>query len=488
MARSRSRLVKWVKQEWMGLRQQLQLQAEACSRKKQIKCYRKDFAGFCRYYLPHIAQVEAAPFQLQMAQALARDANAIVVCQWARGLSKTTTARMVVLWLLCRGDLHFGLLASSSHSKALKLLDELYRELDTNDRLCADFGLALAPGHRRRGDFALTDGRGFRAYGKGQNPRGEQLKSRRPDFIWLDDIDDDHECRNPRRTRQSYHWVMESLYPAGILGATRLLAVNNVIAPHSIIQQLAQVPGAQVMRVNMLDEQGQPTWPQKYRKADIDLMIARLGYAASQQEYFNNPIATGALIRAEHLHYGLPPATPPTLLAYIDPSWTETGDYKAVALVGAQAGTYWLLDCFCRRCSMAELVAWCHAAQQRWQAHRWYMEASFHQRQLISQFVEYGQQQGKMLPLLADTRQKEPKATRIGKLASLFEQGLVRLHHDLKTSPDHQTLVAQLLALEAGSHAHDDGPDALEGAISLLIARGAQPTMPVVFSRKKDAF
>ncbi|MFO0485322.1 MAG: hypothetical protein ACK51A_06625, partial [Sphingobacteriia bacterium] len=323
--------------------------------KKRLQQFETDFAGFCAHYFPHIATAEMAPFQLQMAHSLLADPAAFIVCQWARGLSKTSTARMAILWLLCLGKLRFGLLASSSREKALKLMGELQIELEENRALCEDYGLKVQQGHWRRGDFSLQGGRGFRAYGKGQNPRGEQLKGKRPDFIWLDDIDDDHECRNPKRVEQSHRWVMESLYMAGSPGATRLLALNNVIAPHSIITKLAQVAGACLQRVNILNEAGESAWPGKYSLADIQLMIRRLGYRSSQQEYFNNPVATGTLFRAEHIRYEAL-YSPGPALAYIDPSWTETGDYKAAVVLCAHQQRYWVLACFCRQCRMEELV------------------------------------------------------------------------------------------------------------------------------------
>ncbi|MBX3103085.1 MAG: hypothetical protein KF690_11295, partial [Bacteroidetes bacterium] len=387
----------------------LQESPEACAaRKARLQA---DFGAFCAFYFPHIVQVPLAPFHVEMVQLLAGDPAAFVICQWARGLSKTTTARMAVIWLVCRGQLHFGLLASSSQLKARRLLGELQVELEENRRLQQDYGFRPGRGHWSRADFALRDGPAFRAYGKRQNPRGEQHRSRRPDFIWLDDIDDDQECRNPRRVTESFRWILESLYMAGTPGRTRLLALNNVIAPQSLIVRLAQVEGAVLRRVNIQDEHGQSVWPQKYSLPDIQLMISRLGYRSSQQEYFNNPVLEGSLFRQEHMIWAEITLAPEAVVAYMDPSWSDTGDYKAMVIVARQDDAFYVIDGFCRQCGLEEAVRWAYHAHARWQhLHpRWYLEGNLHQSSLLEGFRREGAAQGWQLPIVADTRQKGQK-------------------------------------------------------------------------------
>jgi hypothetical protein len=453
----------------------------------RIAALLEDFGAFCQYYFPHIVTVPLAPFHVAMATQLAADPNAIVVCQWARGLSKTTTARMAVLWLMCRGQLHFALLASSSQLKARRLLAELQVELAHNRRLQQDFGLRAAPGQWSRADFALQDGAAFRAYGKRQNPRGEQHRGQRPDFIWLDDIDDDAECRNPHRLEESFRWIMESLYMAGTAGRTRLLALNNVIAPQSLIVRLAAVPDAQCQRVNILDAQGQSVWPQKYDLPTIRRMLDRLGYRSSQQEFFNNPAVGGQLFRPEHIRWvALPDGVPEAVVGYLDPSWSDTGDYKAMVLMARQAGVYYVLATFCRQCSQAEAIGWAYATHLQWRhLHpRWYLEGTLLQDRLMDGFRAHGQQLGWQLPISPDRRHKPNKQMRIASMSVWFERGELCWLPHLQTDTDTRTLLDQLFLFGPSSRAHDDGPDALEGALACL-QHSKTPARPLVRNRPK---
>ncbi len=54
----------------------------------------------------------------------------------------------------------------------------------------------------------------FFARGRGQSPRGLRHKESRPDYIVIDDLDDDELCKNPRRVRELTDWVKEALFGA----------------------------------------------------------------------------------------------------------------------------------------------------------------------------------------------------------------------------------------------------------------------------------
>ena len=96
------------------------------------------------------------------------------------------------------------------------------------------------------------------------------------------------------------------------------------------------------------------------------------------------------------------------------------------------------------------------------------MEANFLQDTILDEFVTEGEIRGYQLPISGDYRKKPDKLQRITDISPLWERGFVFYNEALKGTPDMQNGIDQTLALEKGSSAHDDAPDADEGAIWYL--------------------
>ena len=70
---------------------------------------------------------------------------------------------------------------------------------------------------------------------------------------------------------------------------------------------------------------------------------------------------------------------------------------------------------------------------------------------------------------MGDTRKKGDKFTRIeSRLDPLVRNGQLYLNAAEKDNPHMKRLAEQFMAFGPGSRAHDDGPDAVEGAIWLI--------------------
>jgi predicted phage terminase large subunit-like protein len=100
------------------------------------------------------------------------------------------------------------------------------------------------------------------------------------------------------------------------------------------------------------------------------------------------------------------------------------------------------------------------------------MEANFAQDMILDEFKREGEERGYQLPLRKDIRKKPDKWARVEAISPLFERGNIHLSRDMKDTEDCRTFVDQLLSFEKGSKAHDDAPDALEGAVWILNRRG----------------
>ena len=87
----------------------------------------------------------------------------------------------------------------------------------------------------------------------------------------------------------------------------------------------------------------------------------------------------------------------------------------------------------------------------------------------MQEVYKEGQKRGKVIPLKGDERKKAEKFTRIESLLEpLNSNGKLYLNEAEADNPHMQRLEEQFLALEPGSRAHDDGPDAVEGAVFII--------------------
>ena len=103
---------------------------------------------------------------------------------------------------------------------------------------------------------------------------------------------------------------------------------------------------------------------------------------------------------------------------------------------------------------------------------------------ILDEFTTEGELRGYQLPIMPDTRKKPEKIQRIEAVSPLWERGFVFYNEALKDSPDMQVGIEQTLALERGSHVHDDAPDADEGAIWFLQRNTRQANLKPRFGRR----
>jgi hypothetical protein len=109
---------------------------------------------------------------------------------------------------------------------------------------------------------------------------------------------------------------------------------------------------------------------------------------------------------------------------------------------------------------------------------------------LSKEFQHYGTtDRGWALPLLVDQREtrgrKANKIKRIAEMAAYFERNEVSFAPALEAQEDFVELKRQLLSFTGARNQADDGPDALESAISLLRVRSGKASLEVVSLPKR---
>jgi hypothetical protein len=222
-------------------------------RERRVSSLQKDYAAFCEYYFPHfltlkdkttgepLRLIHNAPFHNAAARKVKGTPNLKAVFKWPRGHAKSTHFDVFLpLWLMFQPKklINFMVVVGKSDDSATRLLGDVQAELEYNDRLKKDFGEQKTLGSWTEGEFVCKNGVKFLSCGRGQSPRGLREREARPDYIVIDDLDDDELCRNEKRVRELTDWVKEALFGSLDVGRGRFIMVGNLISKTSVLANL----------------------------------------------------------------------------------------------------------------------------------------------------------------------------------------------------------------------------------------------------------
>lgn len=471
----------------------------------RIRRLRSDYAAFVDYYFPHWTvnpetgkATPCAPFHVSAANAILKDRNIKAAFQWHRGAAKSTNMDVFVpMWLMAQEhrEINVMVLVGKSEDNAKTLLGDIQAELQYNQRYIHDFGEQYNVGSWEEGEFVTRSEVAFFARGRGQSPRGLRYRSHRPDYVIIDDLDDDELVESPDRVNKLFDWLRSALFGTLDGGRGRFIMVGNLIAKNSVLARWCDIKSVHVTRVNIYDNRGNVSWAAKWTPQEVKDIEAVVGYRAFQKEYMNNPIIEGAIFRNEWIRWGKRPAWSKfsEVVLYIDPSFkgSTKNDYKAAKLWGKAGTTLYHLRAFVRQSSVAEMVRWCYDlyewAREQGIAVRWYMEANFMQDTILDEFRREGELRGYQLPITGDKRKKPDKFQRVEAISPLWERGFVVYDETQRDDPDMLAGIDQTLAFEKGMRGHDDAPDADEGAIWMLQRDTRTKSFTPSFGRRTNA-
>ncbi len=323
----------------------------------------------------------------------------------------------------------YVLLISNSYANACRLLIPYKANLEKNKRLIHDYGPQKKFGNWSMGQIITQSGIAFRALGAGQSPRGTRNEEIRPDLIIFDDVDTDKDCLNPDIVAKKWRWIEEAAISTRSISSPLLtIFCGNRIAVDTCIERATKYADHTDI-INITDQQGNPTWPQKNTIQDIDRVLKQKSYAARQKEYFNNPIIEGSVFKKMRYKPSRPLIEYTMLVCYTDPSFKDTAknDYKATVLVGKWKDEFHIIKCYVQQTSTAKMVNWHYNIMNLVGNHPCYyfIEENNMNDTITRAFQEARNKTGKYIPVKMDKRSKKDKFTRI---ESLLEP----LHNDGK--------------------------------------------------------
>lgn len=430
-----------------------------------------------KYYFPKWCTAEPADFHKKSTRRVLNNPEWIEARVWSRELAKSARTMMDTLYLTLTGKKKNVVLVSNSYDNAVRLLSPFKSSLEKNERIINDYGIQEKSSGWTDGEFITRKGVAFRAIGAGQSPRGTRNENIRPDILIVDDFDTDEDCRNPDTVDKKFDWLQRAFYATRSISNPLLMVFcGNIIAEHCCMK-LAKDMADHYEIVNIRDSQGQSSWPQKNTEAMIDRVLDKISYAAGQGEYFNNPITQGKVFSA--INYGRikPIKDYRFLVSYTDPSYKsgKNNDFKATALVGKWRDEYHVIRMYCAQTSTAIMIDWQYDIMKKYGTQvpiYFIIEWPSIDDALKMEMDKANKRHGVTLPLRADERVKKDKFYRIESLLEpLNRSEKLIFNKDMKDSEHMKLTEAQFKALSPTSRAHDDAPDAVEGAVFDLNSR-----------------
>jgi predicted phage terminase large subunit-like protein len=457
----------------------------------RIKRLEKDYIAWFEYYFPNYAKKPCAWYHKKFSELIINNKIVFLLAEIFRSGAKSVHLGMgIPLFLYFTKDMFYMLLIGQTDPKARKLIGKIQAQLKYNQRLINDYGRRFNYGDWSNGDFTSTDGVKFKAMSIGQSPRGESEEENRPDYILVDDVDTKQRVKNDKLSREAYEWVWEDLKGTFDEGGERqrFIVANNNFHKNTIINKLKEefkliiekaknanrtirhfvVTAKAVKNLSTFE----PEWPEKTDAEYWRQKYEETPYRSFMREYMHVHIQDGVIFKPEQIQWKeqLPFEQYDGLVFYGDLSYKDSGDYKAMVLVGKHGREFHVLAGYVRQTSRNNVAKWLYDFVEENQLLnynvRYKIEGLFAQDEFVNDFDLEGDDRGWYIPVTADKKSKDGKFDRIESMAGYFERGNIWFNQKFKGSTDFQNLEDQLLAFEKGSGANDDAPDALQSAIA----------------------
>ena len=468
---------------------------------RKRKKLEEDPIKWVKYFFPKYAKYEFAPFHVRAIKRVIEHDEWYEVLSWSRELAKSTVAMFINMYLALTRRKRFFVLASATIDSAKRLLAPYRINFESNPRIRQFYGSQPTLGQWTDGEFTAKCGAKFVALGAGSAPRGARNEEVRPDVIYMDDYDTDEDCRNPETLKKKWDWFEASLYPTrSISEPTLILWCGNIIAKDCCIKRA----GAKAKHwdiVNIRDKDGHSTWPAKNTEEQIDTVLSNISAKSAQAEYFNNPVSEGTIFR--YLPFGkVPPLRKfKFLILYGDPAYSDSkkkaSSTKALWLIGKHKGVYYIIKGFLARELNATFIGWyfdimdyvggrsnvyCYMENNKLQ------DPFFRQvfKPLLHQECE---KRHKQIYIKGDERKKTDKATRIeANLEPIDRNGAWVFNEDERDNPHMQELINQFRLFEMHLPYNADGPDCIEGGITILESKivALEPTVTISYDELNE--
>ena len=213
----------------------------------------------------------------------------------------------------------------------------------------------------------------------------------------------------------------------------------------------------------------------------IDTVLSNISTKSAQAEYFNNPVADGKIFK--NLPFG---KVPPLhkfrfLVAYGDPAYSDSrkkaSSTKSLWLIGKLKGVYYIIKGFLARETNANFIGWYFELNKYVGGKTtvyYYIENNklqdpFYQQVFKPLLRDEVERRKTQLYIKGDERKKTDKATRIeANLEPIDRHCAWIFNEEEENNPMMQELINQFKLFELTLPYPADGPDSVEGGITMI--------------------
>lgn len=229
-----------------------------------------------------------------------------------RGFSKTTLSNALIIYLLCYKIRKYCVYISETGPHSEQQLRNIRNEFETNASIKSIFG-SLKPeqrsGRKWTDDLIELKNDGvLAAKSRGKQVRGQLIRSMRPDFILLDDVEDDESVKTDAQRDKTLEWLYASVIPAFGRGDSGwMVMTGTLLHTEAMLRTVAQSGDFNTIIFGAIDPDGDMLWPWHMSQKEYDAKkqsYARVGKLATfYREYMNILRADEtAKFKDEHFH------------------------------------------------------------------------------------------------------------------------------------------------------------------------------------------
>lgn len=421
--------------------------------------------------------------------------------RWFRGAAKSIHTNVGNLLALKQCDeVNFALIIGRNQNAGKILIQDIQAHLESNEIFKKDFGPQMSYGSWADGEFETNDGKHFKALGLNQPFRGLRFGAARPDFASIDDVEDRDAAKNKDQVRKYGDKIVGDLGKAFHKNRGRMVFANNYIVKNGIndyvLNKYKDNKHLHCQTINLTDEKGKPTWPERYSQEDVDTIIANDDYYTSQREDFNNPIEEGKLFKAEKIIQRSVHGNEvfDGFLSHWDLSYTSAGDYKAGVLLGVKDLELTVLEVFCQRCDINSAMEihfqWQEKYRNKGTLPLSFYDATAAQQAVYAPIIQQCAEDSKSPYVPMPMHQGGDKHNKIeATILSALHRGILFWDDSLE-GKDYDEFMDQVLSFEKGTSGNDDAPDTLTHAIIYAqlyygYSKEKDSRKPIIGKRKK---
>ncbi len=473
--------------------EQQRIEAERAERRQKSK---DEFAYFCNTYMKDAFPIPFADYQLALTRLVQHRTlqkhdellfkNLIYQKDHAfikppesgqydgildlepRDHGKTTrNTQAMPLWLALNVPGTFVVICAASKESAEDMLDAIKAKLEDDDQIIDDYGMQKVRGNTwSKRKIQLANGSSIAAVGRGQRLRGIKNKFQRPTHIICDDLLDDQEVESATQRRKAYNWFKRVILNLG-QGALTIIA-NTVMhpadLPSTLLKEIEEdkLPNWLGLRFKAITPTGESLFPGRWPLEALYIKQRTLG-ALWFIEWMNDPIADeDKIFKEEMFAYfngrSLDLRDCDIGMAVDPATGVEDGDYSFIAVVAKHrpTGIYYVLYADGWRESDLDFAnrivdVYCMFSGIQWVRFETVQFQAIYKREVM----RVGSQRGVRLPMV-DFKGTN-KFLRIKSLGPYVQNKLLVFQ-------EHQTLLLDMF--KTFPQGHDDGPDAVEMAVS----------------------